>query len=154
MKKALLLVILLFVPILSFAGEWSDIRQTGFGNTINFTSEEYKISISWPNNVVAGEAFLFTVEDYKDMKIKRYRHYSFDGIEDHSLRIGVRGADSTPRSPSGKDDPNVADTYYIERFSDGSFYFVTMEMKGKASLKITASKEYPGTYDVQLLRAE
>lgn len=154
MKKVLSLIILLFIPILSFAEQWSDVRQTGFGNTITFTSTEYAISISWPDTVVAGEMLLFTVEEHKDMKIKSYRNYDFDGIENNSLRVGVRGADSTPKSPSAKDDPSIADTYYLERFSDSSFYFVTKDIKGKASLKITASKEHPGTYDVHFLRAK
>jgi len=154
MKKFISLVMLLFVPILSLAETWSDVKKTGFGNTVTFTSTDYEISISWPDRIVAGEMLLFTVEEHKYMKIKSYRNYNFDGIENSSLRIEVRGADSTPKSPSTKDDPNVSDTYYLERFSDRSFYFIASEIKGKASLKVTASTELPGAYDVHFLRVK
>lgn len=154
MRITLSLVILSFLPLLSFADTWSDIRPTVFGSTITFTSTQYELSINWPDSVVVGETLLFTIADHKFAKMKSYRNYDFKGIESNSLKISVRGAHGTPESSSAKDDPSIADTYYLERFSDSSFYFIVTEIKGKAFLKITASKEHPGKYDVQFMRAK
>ncbi len=142
----LLLPLLLLVSLQCHAGEWRDVSKRAGINVSDYVEADHEIGLIWHDQIVPSGVFLNLKSQSIQYNESFYYTYEFGGVLNDAMVIHMTNSD--PK----RDD--TKQTIYIERHSDGSFYFMPPHLLDVAYFKVTRSDKHPVVYDVTLVKLE
>ena len=130
--------------------EWGEARSTAMGLTQELISPGNKITLSWQEKIIPGEDIVMTSSEHTDLNEKFYHRYNFSGIHADSAKIVVTGAYKSKDSGSAQKSESMNQTIFIERASDGAFYFIPQDLKNNGVVIIKREDKYLGMYSIKI----
>lgn len=152
MKTVYFAFLLLCVNSQVFSAEWGQVKSSAAGNTVDVVSSQKQINLIWPNKVVPGEELLLIKSTFPRYQTTFFRNYTFAGVVGGSLQINVTGGGQIKSLPSDRPGASMNQIIFVERASDGTFYFVPDDLKDEGVFKIEYDAKEPGTYLVKITK--
>ncbi len=148
--KTVYFALLLCVSSQVFSAEWGQVKSSAVGNTVDVLSPQKQINLIWPNKVVPGEELLLIKSTFTRYQTTFFKNYTFAGVVGGSLQVNITGSGQIKSSPSGRPDTSMNKIIFVERASDGAFYFVPEDLKDEGVFKIEHDTKEPGIYLVNI----
>lgn len=150
--KVYFCVIILFLSFSAYGMEWGEARFAAMGMTQEIKSPNKKITLAWQERMIPGEDILMLSTEYLDLDEKFYHRYKFSGVHADSAKIVVTGSYQSKGSGSSQKSESMNQVIFVERATDGAFYFIPQDLKNNGVVIIKRDDKYLGMYAVEITR--
>jgi hypothetical protein len=148
--KKITVYILLFFCSTANSEDWGQIKSIDAGNSVVITSPKKTTTMIWPSTITPGKNIVLTSVLFNEYGEKFYSIYQFLGIIGNSMLIKSSGSTQPKNHPEAIPDTSFDAELYIEKSSDGAFYFEPDDAEGYAVFIVTRNKLSPAKYNVEL----
>ena len=121
-------------------------------SSADIADSERQLGLIWHTSIVPGEEVLIVRNTIRRYEETLYSRYQFAGVVGNSLQVNQTGGSQSKGTTSALESTSMAKTFYIERASDGGFYFVPEDLKDVGAFRIQRSEQDPGIYLVTFNR--